>query len=385
MKLLHLVIQDEKTLRLIVARFSEVHEITSRYLVFSHSKFKGGGSYGDEVRFVKSRYLFPKKFSAEVEWCDAIIIHFMTPQAAYVALHAGNNKPIVWCGWGADYYSYISPIIGNLILPDTAALVARSVKHRIAIGTIKNQLKRIVSMILYNQWESRIFKRVNYFSAPIKEDYKLLKIAHPMFRAKYLQITYGSVETLFGGCDNGKMSGGNGNILVGNSATPTNNHIEIFKQLQQLKLEGRKIIVPLSYGDAEYREQIIKIGQDMFGGGFLPLTDFMPLDDYHSLIGSCSVAIMNHKRQQALGNINLLLYQGVRVFLNSDGVVYSFFAKHGAHVFSVVEMVNMGRQVFEPLSDEEIQQNRAVIGRFWGHERVLSNVRQLSRIIVDNE
>ena len=49
-------------------------------------------------------------------------------------------------------------------------------------------------------------------------------------------------------------------IQIGNSADPTNNHIEIFHKLLPYKDENIQIIVPLSYGDIEYREHILKIG-----------------------------------------------------------------------------------------------------------------------------
>ena len=41
------------------------------------------------------------------------------------------------------------------------------------------------------------------------------------------------------------------NILIGNSATETNNHIEVLDLLSKFKNEDIKIYVPLSYGDME--------------------------------------------------------------------------------------------------------------------------------------
>ena len=50
------------------------------------------------------------------------------------------------------------------------------------------------------------------------------------------------------------------NIQVGNSADPTNNHIEAFEMLRKYKHENVKIYVPLSYGNQNYASTVISKG-----------------------------------------------------------------------------------------------------------------------------
>lgn len=219
---------------------------------------------------------------------------------------------------------------------------------------------------------------MDFFSAPIPEDFSLLKsVLGKKFHAEYVQINYGSVERT---CRLGPSILTGENILVGNSATPTNNHAEIFKMLAKLDLANRIAIVPLNYGaPASYRDAIIKLGERILGKHFMPLIDFMSLVDYNKLVSSCSVAIMNHRRQQALGNIGTALYKGAKVFLDETNVVYQSFINRGAHVFSTRLLLEGGATIFNPLSKEQILDNQRVLEEFWGHDVVIANAKEFIR------
>ena len=88
------------------------------------------------------------------------------------------------------------------------------------------------------------------------------------------------------------------NILIGNSAAETNNHLEILQYLKKLNIGDRKIIVPLSYGGWKVQKQIIMESYEKeFHNQFVPILNFMPFADYKHIIGSCSIAIFGHERE----------------------------------------------------------------------------------------
>ncbi len=107
-------------------------------------------------------------------------------------------------------------------------------------------------------------------------------------------------------------------ILVGNSATKSNCHLEIFDMLKRFKDENILIYCPLSYGDKQYREKVIKIGKKYFGNKFFPLIDYLEYSKYVKLIANSSVAIFNNNRQQALGNINASLELKTKVYMKKN-------------------------------------------------------------------
>jgi hypothetical protein len=76
--------------------------------------------------------------------------------------------------------------------------------------------------------------------------------------------------------------------------------------------------VPLSYGDQTHAKKVIEQGNDWFGEKFFPMSSFMPFDQYLEFLKSIDIAIFNHKRQQAMGNIITLLGMGKTVYVRSD-------------------------------------------------------------------
>ena len=141
-------------------------------------------------------------------------------------------------------------------------------------------------------------------------------------------------------------------------------------------LGSRKIIVPLSYGDPFYRKNLITRGKEILGDAFMPLVDFLPLDQYCSIVASCNVVVMNHLRQQALGNIGAALYQGAHVFLDPINPVYQFFKEKGAFVHSTQDLVS-NYLPLTGLPDDQVAKNRSVLEGFWGHEQIRANVEAL--------
>jgi len=123
-------------------------------------------------------------------------------------------------------------------------------------------------------------------------------------------------------------------ILVGNSTCPTNNHSTIFKLLLPYKEDDILIYCPLSYGTYdEYRDGVIRMGKELFSDKFIPITNFMKLEEYNSFLDEIDIAIFNHKRQEAMGVTLSLLSKGKTVFMNSLTTSYNSLTERGFKVF----------------------------------------------------
>lgn len=129
------------------------------------------------------------------------------------------------------------------------------------------------------------------------------------------------------------------NVLIGNSADPSNNHLEILELLNRFNNEDIMIYCPLSYyGDQEYISKVVKKGNDIFGDKFIPILTMMTTQEYAVFLNEMDVAIMNHRRQQGLGNIMPLLFLGKKVFLRSDTSSFSFLSNAGCIIFDTFTM-----------------------------------------------
>lgn len=125
------------------------------------------------------------------------------------------------------------------------------------------------------------------------------------------------------------------NIQIGNSADPSNNHFEILEWLLPFRDHNIAIYAPLSYGDQNYAQSLIKAAETHFGDKFKPIIDFMPFDGYLEFLDKIDIAIFNHRRQQGMGNIITLLGLGKKVYLRNDVTPWNTFERIGVKVYDV--------------------------------------------------
>lgn len=368
MKILHIG-PDSQFIQFLSGVFEAAAPGASRYLITSASS-------KEEIRFpvhtdsvsilargLKGAMTIPM----HVRSCDMIIAHGMGPYGIAAFLASPRKAVRVWSGWGYDYY-------GDDQSPDTdlMSLATRALMADGAFVCPPSMMKRFANqMTAYAQKFAA--NKTDYFSAPIPADFDVFRRRFDKFSGKYAQLNYGNVSETF--AQGGLVTGGS-NILVGNSASPTNNHIDVFHMLAKHDLGSRKVIVPLSYGDPAYRKKLMALGKKVLGESFVPLVDFLSFDKYRALVASCNIVIMNHYRQQALGNIGAALYQGGHLYLDTVNPVYKFFKEKGAYVRTIQELTSDSLPLIGSTSDE-ITKNRAVLESFWGNDQIQANVENL--------
>lgn len=160
-------------------------------------------------------------------------------------------------------------------------------------------------------------------------------------------------------------------ILLGNSATATNNHFEALEAISKVKDIDFEIVCPLSYGDTQYANQVYSLGQKLFGEKFIPLTQFLNPKEYAKILASVDVAIFNNNRQQALGNILALLYLGKKVYIRDEIPSWKFFKRYGIEVYNVKEILETpGVKIFD--FDEKVgKKNRDIIKKEFSEEKAV--------------
>jgi dTDP-N-acetylfucosamine:lipid II N-acetylfucosaminyltransferase len=382
MKILHIAHFDEKFIKVAADIFNSSEGVTNFFLVFASDVPVAQKFFAnlEHIRVVNKQYIDSKSIIKEFEWCDCLVVHYLDYLKARVVLRAPKGLPIVWSGWGGDYYYLITGSENNLLGKKTQQQVELLNRHRSnSRRGILQWMRKVFRRLLVTPIIKRAIYRTNYFSSPFPEDYDLLKLRLGQdWSVRYVRVFYGSVKLTY--MPGAERVYGN-NILVGNSATPTNNHIEIFDLLTQIDLGERQIFVPLSYGDPIYRDGIIAYGSKLFGSRFQPIVDFMSLEHYNTFIAECSVVVMGHRRQQGGGNAVTMLYKGAKVFLDEANTVYQYLKSKGAFVYSLQELQSKEANVFEPLTEEQKRKNREVMEGYSGHDMVLRSVGELVELV----
>lgn len=355
-KIVHLVV-DDKFIDAAIREFEAVGPGVHEYLVVDARP---------PWKYLKSPLVVPvtgADWARRVAADDvaAVILHGL-PAPHLALLRAVPAGPTVaWFGWGYDYYGLMADAYtGGLLLPHTAALVARlqpRVRRNGPDQLAASELSIARPYPKPTAAQRRALSRVDLFSPVLDVEFAMVRRHQPWLRAAYRPWNYLTLEDdLLPGTPAGSPVGPD--VLVGNSATPTNNHLEAFQLIRRrLQLDGRRIVVPLSYGDPAYARRIEAAGRELFGGAFMPLLEFMPPDDYLGLLDSCGVVVMNHLRQQALGNVYIAGLRGARLFLNAGSPMTGWLRRRGVKVDDI-ESLDAA-----PLSQAGRDGNRDAIAR----------------------
>lgn len=309
---------------------------------------------------------------------DAVIFHNLLKRYKWEILKNMPGKTTsVWIAWGGDLYGS-AKIANSFYKPLTKKHVHRIQKANSTFnGPFKDILFEIGSFVPLT-WRVKLgindniqnyFKYIDYMCPVIYEDYKLLKKHYPETHFKYLPFNYNVNANIYNDLNMPLNRGVN--ILVGNSASPVNNHLDTFEILKSIPLqEGQKIIVPLSYGgDAKYIETIVKKGKQYFGDHFLPIMDFMPKDEYEVLLQSVGFGFFNSIRQHAMGNINILLFMGAKVFLDNRNPAYQYYKRWKVTLSCLNKPIpELHKDLLTPIKNVEIRLNRSVLHNRYGQE-----------------
>lgn len=367
------IFHDDKFIDLTINQINSVDKGNNKYVVITNSQeyaLKYVKSHDAEI-IVEDSEEYHALISSLSKY-NAVVIHYLCSVKAKIMALSSLDVKFVWMIWGGDAY--------QLIKTGSIGKKNKEIELTIYYLFVKNKIKRAFKYLLFNFSQKTIKKtqneilniipRFKYFTTIIPSE-KEIVTKHLPLKATYLPYSYGSIEMHVPPAMQHRNING-GNILVGNSGDPTNNHLLVFNILKGCDITHRKIITPLSYGFQPYIDQVKDLGFIQFQSDFTPLIDFMKLDEYYNLLTTCSVCIMAHDRQQALGNILMMGWLGAKVVVSEKSPVYDFLKNLGVTVFSIERNLDFKKacDLDHPLTNEEITQNRNAILSYYGEEIV---------------
>ena len=276
---------------------------------------------------------------------DKVILHslFSDDLIFYLYLHQKYLKKCYWVMWGGDLYSYMS--------------TKKTLKNAFARHRKFRVVKQMGGLITYIR----------------KGDYELAQKWYGAEGKCYESFFYPSNK--YEAYDIKPKKHTTINIQIGNSADFTNNHIDVFKKLEKYKDEDIKVIVPLSYGNhgaKEYLEEVINKGIEIFGDKFVPLTEYMPFEKYLELLAEIDIAVFNHKRQQAMGNITTLLGLGKKVYVRSGETPWKMFEELGIKVYDTSLELSI-----DPIEEDIKKENQKRVKEYFSEENLAKHWKEI--------
>lgn len=344
------IFTDEKFFDNISDFFDLLPNVKNRYLYYSKDN-----DY--KFEYIKQSHKIElyrdfKLFSSELSRDDIDIVYFHSlPPAYYHYLkYIPKKEKIIWWAWGYDIYFHwgICPPLIKLPLYKPQTLNYIKAHSRLGFYSFIKLAYRIMRYFYDFYLRRSAIKRIDYFSPVIPTEYDLLRSGCRFFHAKPFMLKVGPgyrPMPEFRYCKD------QGNILIGNSLTFTNNHLDIFKMVRNIRISDcSKYIIPINYGsdfkDIEKFKSIANLGSKAIW-----LDQFIPYEKYMAMLDSCSYAIFGVIRQQAMGNIRSCLNRGIKVFLYKDSIVYKDLKQRGYKVFPIEDIDDF--QLNSPLSKED--------------------------------
>lgn len=352
-KVLH-IIKDDKFFDGVINAFESDERFENKSILFVNSP---DYEFFRIKQTEKVELLWTKKMLKECLQSsdyDVIFFHSLNIDKYEYFKYIPTEKIVIWWCWGFELYSQargMSQLIPiQLYKPQTKKLI-ESIKKSGAKRMVMNLVRDLFWRPYYESLRRKVIARIDYFQPIVPLEYQLMEKVDG-FHAKEFYYPQCFTNVL---SNTGSVLPADGGILVGNSTSPNNNHLDIWNALQPYLGEHRFIVFPLNYrSDSDYADRIANlITSD--DHRIEKLRTFMPRDEYFQLINNCSYAVFGVMRQQAMGNIRYCLKQGIKVFLYRDSLVYKYLKEWGYVVYAIEDIDE--HSFSTPLTSEELKQN----------------------------
>ncbi|SMO35388.1 4-alpha-L-fucosyltransferase glycosyl transferase group 56 [Saccharicrinis carchari] len=386
--ILHLA-EDEKFIDHVIDMFEETNPDGNIYFI----KLEDNNC---SLRYIKSKHkniisdtITGDKYTNVIQKLntyEAVILHFLSPYKQEIIKNAPKSIHFHWMCWGGDLYNCVPSLQKQLLIDKKDCQIKKNYKG--IIGDIINSAfpnlwnryylksKGIdqPKVIEHPNYYKELAERINTVSTVLPTEVDLIKkylnknIVYKPF--KYVTLEGALLKSDSPICNEN-------NFLVGNSAHKSSNHINAFKKIYTIR-NDELVYAPLSYGDKINADKVTNAGIEMFGIGFRPIIDFMPMEEYTKILLKCGNVVINSNRQQAIGNIIIALWYGARVFLNKKNPTYHYFKSIGIKVYKV----SKAGKYKNLMSFEELAgRNRPILKRLYSREKVVKETKELVKYL----
>jgi hypothetical protein len=304
-----------------------------------------------------------KKIISETRNIDYIYFHNFPPNIYSLLQVIPKNIKINWIFHGTEIYKYL---LTTKIMDDHSLSVYAEIYNKRKILRLFPDSCKKYFWLFYEKLKliffKRVLKRIDFFYHWNKLDYFYIKNKFTEFNAQFVYFGYNSNwkkvllakknlpnKTLFEKESHEFPQ----KIMIGHCSTITLNHLSVLNHLSKFDNRNFQIICPLSYGNKNYKNFIIKYAKEKSLENFYPIETFIPYEEYKKIISGVSILVMNNIRSQGAGNIHIALAEGKKVYMNTENTHYQMLIKMGFYVYSMQEFFSSSiEKIFIPLKED---------------------------------
>lgn len=292
---------------------------------------------------------------------EKVFIHYFTP-LLYRWVARNEFQELNWIIWGGDLYNLPSldhicyePLTGKEYNKKDLSVKKLLYTLKVWAGhaPFKNKAYAKVKNILTWMLQEYQFALKHL---PVQADHRFFFYEN--------QMPYGELDAL----RRKTKKGENITLVIGNSGSPTNNHLDLVQFLEDNRVKA-DLLIPVSYGDTRYISFLKR--KLKYSYGKLEFIDrYMPFEEYLQFLSDADGLVMNTIRPQGYGNIFMMLYMDKPVFFNDKNISLPDLTRHGLKWKSLQELVSFR-------AGEKAESNKAAVIDLLSHDRLLKEYMQL--------
>ncbi len=353
MRVLHMMMDSKGLFEKEFVQFIKAHNSLNNGIrhdfFFSTDKLKDVDNSCRNVNNRKSRSNKSNllTLSFKMKNADLVVFHgfwYSIILTMFLNVFPGLPRKTIWIAWGADIYNYQMNAHPTFIQRVNEYLKLKYLEKIKGVATVIPQDFEVISHTL----QTELVRYSFFYPNPVK--FEFFDEVNCVTPSKTIP-----------------------NILLGNSASETNEHRKIIDLLACFTTGFEfRVICPLSYGDPVYAEEIIKYGTERLGERFFPLRNLMAAKDYAVLLSTVDIAIFNYRRQQGLGNIIGLLYAGKKVYMRSEVSTSRWLTDIGVKVYPIEPvLISKDIDAFFELDAIGSASNKKIIGDYFSESNCI--------------
>lgn len=365
------------------------HQVIERALDFYDKVFPGENDiliFPDSLplRHINKRSTYPIvtndnyiEIAKNYDFTDVkyIVAHYMSLEKIDFIKLVPNNIHLCWEIYGGDFYNQFLVYKGFDLYYSNPDYYKKYRIIRLLFPNLFNYALRLKGQKYTFGYERRklfkyISERTDSLGVCSLGDKRLMEL-YSGKQFPYVEVFNFSLKETLGGLLNSDFSKGN-KILVGNSASISNNHLYALKFLRALNPQNR-IILPLSYGNpVRYRDAVVSKYSHLFKDQVCFIRDYMPLSEYNEMFNSIGIMIMASWRQESWGNIVNGLYLGIKIYMSKKNSFYQWLREDVGFCIYAIEDATQ-EDFSRSLSLEQKRHNRELIIKRYNDSVIESN------------
>lgn len=377
MKILHLI-SDHQVIERALDFYDKVFPNKNDVLIFPDSlplKHISKRANYPVVTYENYEEIAKKYDFSEVKY---VIAHYMSLDKIDFIKLIPKDIHLCWEIYGGDFYNQFLVYKGFKLYYTNPLYYQKHKLIRLLLPDIFNYALRLKGQKYTFGFERRrlftyIAKRTDSLGVCSLGDKKLMELYSGKQFDCFEVFNFSLKETL-GELLDGGFSQGN-DILVGNSASISNNHLYVLNYLKKIAPKSR-IVLPLSYGNPiRYRDAVVSKYSKCFKERVRFILDYMPLSEYNKMFNTIGVMVMASWRQESWGNIVNGLFLGIKIYMSKKNSFYQWLKNDvGFNIYPLEEATK--EDFLVPLSNEQKVHNRNMIIARYNDEVIEANFKK---------